>query len=435
MPRVLCPYRFYNIIPTAYIAAVPILENLIRLAARRAQSSYFRLNSNSVRKAAHKSLGATHTAYPSERPRASPLAIHTIHTLTAHVGRFTTGLAAGLCSIRVHARVYIMRKPHFFVTRRAAAAAALPFYKRTRASSRARDERPIRKINWSVAGTAQSYLRTSFSSENFAYGKLRVPLDPRARVFLINIYPVYAEMVSKKTSNEGWSSTTSSRAKPVVDTPRSRRSPPPDEVFQRVIHYLGVPALAKYIAELEKGGHPCPGRLQPGEGEAPPRPAVPGPHSARSSGDPPATQRLEGQEGEREVGLEREHEQLRRRSRRGSCAVDSSNTSAQRNRPLLSIDAPAPRRKRARATRCRTALFKTPPPLDRPVERPTYNKWRPKTWGYLKSTINQGKLHCCEEEYHAHHNSPADEENYPETESDHTEPQKEGDKPITSESE
>ncbi|CAB0037252.1 unnamed protein product [Trichogramma brassicae] len=51
-----------------------------------------------------------------------------------------------------------------------------------------------------------------------------------------------------------------------------------------------------------EGGHPCPGRLQPGEGEAPPRPAVPGPHSARSSGDPPATQRLEGQEGEREVG-------------------------------------------------------------------------------------------------------------------------------------
>ncbi|CAB0040997.1 unnamed protein product [Trichogramma brassicae] len=35
-------------------------------------------------------------------------------------------------------------------------------------------------------------------------------------------------------------------------TPISRRSPPPDEVFQRVIHYLGVPALAKYIAELEK---------------------------------------------------------------------------------------------------------------------------------------------------------------------------------------
>ncbi|CAB0037373.1 unnamed protein product [Trichogramma brassicae] len=32
----------------------------------------------------------------------------------------------------------------------------------------------------------------------------------------------------------------------------SRRSPPLDEVFQRVIHYLGVPALAKYIAELEK---------------------------------------------------------------------------------------------------------------------------------------------------------------------------------------
>ncbi|CAB0044759.1 unnamed protein product [Trichogramma brassicae] len=30
------------------------------------------------------------------------------------------------------------------------------------------------------------------------------------------------------------------------------KSPPPDEVFQRVIHYLGVPALAKYIAELEK---------------------------------------------------------------------------------------------------------------------------------------------------------------------------------------
>ncbi|CAB0036612.1 unnamed protein product [Trichogramma brassicae] len=69
-----------------------------------------------------------------------------------------------------------------------------------------------------------------------------------------------------------------------------------------------------------EGGHPCPGRLQPGEGEAPSSPAVPGPHSARSSGDPPATQRLEGQEGERESWLEREHEQLRRRSRRGSCA-------------------------------------------------------------------------------------------------------------------
>ncbi|CAB0037293.1 unnamed protein product [Trichogramma brassicae] len=38
----------------------------------------------------------------------------------------------------------------------------------------------------------------------------------------------------------------------VVATPMSRRSPPPDEVFQRVIHYLGVPALAKYIVELEK---------------------------------------------------------------------------------------------------------------------------------------------------------------------------------------
>ncbi|MFG1575139.1 hypothetical protein ACDT20_13855 [Staphylococcus aureus] len=34
--------------------------------------------------------------------------------------------------------------------------------------------------------------------------------------------------------------------------PTPDRSPPPDEVFQRVIHYLGVPALAKYIAELEK---------------------------------------------------------------------------------------------------------------------------------------------------------------------------------------
>uniref|UniRef100_A0ABD2XLW3 Secreted protein n=1 Tax=Trichogramma kaykai TaxID=54128 RepID=A0ABD2XLW3_9HYME len=104
-----CPYRIYNIIPTA-------------------------------------SIRATNTAYPSEAAREPPRRIYTqymcvvlaenVKTLTAHVGRFTTGLAAGLCSIRVYVRVYIMRKPHFFVTRRAAAAAAaaLPFYKRTRAS-------------------------------------------------------------------------------------------------------------------------------------------------------------------------------------------------------------------------------------------------------------------------------------------------------------
>ncbi|CAB0044803.1 unnamed protein product [Trichogramma brassicae] len=120
-----------------------------------------------------------------------------------------------------------------------------------------------------------------------------------------------------------------------------------------------------------EGGHPCPGRLQPGEGETPPRPASLAPHSARSSGDPPATQRLEGQEGEREVGSRESHEQLRRRSRRGSCAVDSSNTSAQIKRSLLSM---TPQHKKKKyITRCRTALFKTPPPLDRPVERPTYN--------------------------------------------------------------
>ncbi|CAB0033272.1 unnamed protein product, partial [Trichogramma brassicae] len=85
-------------------------------------------------------------------------------------------------------------------------------------------------------------------------------------------------------------------------TPRSRRSPPPDEVFQRVIHYLGVPALAKYIAELEKEVTRAQAAYSQEREKRLHAPAVPGPHSARSSGDPPATQRLEGQEGEREVG-------------------------------------------------------------------------------------------------------------------------------------
>ncbi|CAB0034673.1 unnamed protein product [Trichogramma brassicae] len=126
-----------------------------------------------------------------------------------------------------------------------------------------------------------------------------------------------------------------------------------------------------------EGGHPCPGRLQPGEGEAPPRPAVPGPHSARSSGDPPATQRLEGQEGEREVGS---------RESTNSCEEDPGEEVAPSIPQIL--------RHRGTDPYCRLTpqhqeekgpcdslphgtFFKTPPPLDRPVERPTYNKWRP----------------------------------------------------------
>ncbi|CAB0036924.1 unnamed protein product, partial [Trichogramma brassicae] len=182
-----------------------------------------------------------------------------------------------------------------------------------------------------------------------------------------------------------------------------------------------------------EGGHPCPGRLQPGEGEAPPRPAVPGPHSARSSGDPPATQRLEGQEGEREVGS---------RESTNSCEEDPGeevapsipHTSAQRNRPLLSIDAPAPRRKRpVRLAAARHFLRHPHRSTGRSNARLTTNGGL--NVGLLEKHHQSRKLHCCEEEYHAHHNSPADEESYPETESDHTEPQKEGDKPITSESE
>ncbi|CAB0029057.1 unnamed protein product, partial [Trichogramma brassicae] len=129
-------------------------------------------------------------------------------------------------------------------------------------------------------------------------------------------------------------------------TPMSRRSPPPDEVFQRVIHYLGVPALAKYIAELEKEvtraqaaySQEREKRLHAQQSLA---------HTQRALRE--TLQQLNDLRGKKErerLAREREHEQLRRRSRRGSCAVDSSNTSAQRNRPLLSIDAPAPRRKR-----------------------------------------------------------------------------------------
>ncbi|CAB0028467.1 unnamed protein product [Trichogramma brassicae] len=185
-----------------------------------------------------------------------------------------------------------------------------------------------------------------------------------------------------------------------------------------------------------EGGHPCPGRLQPGEGEAPPRPAVPGPHSARSSGDPPATQRLEGQEGEREVGS---------RESTNSCEEDPGEEVAPSIPQIL--------RHRGTDPYCRLtpqhqeekgpcdSLPLPPPHFLRHLHRSTGRSNARLTTngglnvGLLEKHHQSRKLHCCEEEYHAHHNSPADEENYPETESDHTEPQKEGDKPITSESE
>ncbi|CAB0044869.1 unnamed protein product [Trichogramma brassicae] len=51
----------------------------------------------------------------------------------------------------------------------------------------------------------------------------------------------------------------------------SRRSPPLDEVFQRVIHLPRRASPGQVHSGAREGGHPCPGRLQPGEGEAPTR--------------------------------------------------------------------------------------------------------------------------------------------------------------------
>ncbi|CAB0036625.1 unnamed protein product, partial [Trichogramma brassicae] len=149
----------------------------------------------------------------------------------------------------------------------------------------------------------------------------------------------------------------------------SRRSPPPGRGIPEGPPLLGVPALAKYIAELEKEVTRAQAAYSQ-ERERRLHASSPGPHSARSSGDPPATQRLEGQEGEREVGSKRElgHENSRcEESQEKEVAPSIPQILRHRGTDLYRRLTPRyPRSEKPVRTRCRTATFKTPPPLDQP---------------------------------------------------------------------